>query len=140
MPENENVDLTEELVVPVEELERISKEKKERIKYYEEFPEESPKMETPIRSAMDLMDVPYSEMTEEEKEYFISALKMRNTELDEIAKKAFEENRRLRESRRRELNIVEDSLTFIKNATGNNYAAVCLAIKNLEREVTKYGN
>ena len=119
-----DVDLTNELVTPVEGPNGPA-------------PEET---RMSIRSAMELMDVPYTEMSDEEREYFISALKMRNTELDEIAKKAFEENRRLRESRRKELNMVEDSLSFIKNATGNNYAAICLAIKNLEREVTKYGN
>lgn len=121
MPENENVDLTEELVrevgpnIPA--------------------PEESPKMEAPTRSAMDLMNVQYEDMTEDERKYFISALKMRNKELDEVVKSAFEENRKLRETRNTNLKLMEDTLTFIKTNLGNCYGSVGLAIKNMEREV-----
>lgn len=133
MPENENMDLTEELVVPVEKVKEALEEKKERIKYYEE----PPKMEVPkpTRSAMDLMDVQYEEMTEDEKKYFISALKMRNQELDNIVKSAFEENRKLRSTNNSNLKLMEDTLTFIKTSIGNCYGAVSLAIKNMEREV-----
>ena len=115
MPENENIDLTDELVQPVEEETLIE--------------------ENPTRSAMDLMNVKYEEMTEDEKKYFISALKMRNQELDNITKSAFEENRKLREAHNTNLKLMEDTLTFIKTAVGNAYGAISLAIKNMEREV-----
>ena len=118
MPED-NVDLTEELVRGVEETEQTMMSE----------------MPTPTRSAMDLMTVPYDEMTEEEKRYFISALKMKFEELDSVAKRAFEENRKLREVRNTNLKLMEDTLTFIKTSLGNCYGAVSLAIKNMEREV-----
>lgn len=119
MPENENMDLTEELVKEVEPV------------------IETPKMEVPkpTRSAMDLMNVQYEEMTEDEKKYFISALKMRNQELDNVVKSAFEENRNLRNTNNSNLKLMEDTLTFIKTSIGNCYGAVSLAIKNMEREV-----
>lgn len=119
-----DIDLTNELVNPVEGPNGPA-------------PEET---KISVRSAMDLLEVPYEEMTDEEKKYFISALKMRNNELDEISKKAFEENRRLREARNRDLKIMEDTLTFIKTTVGNSLGSVSLAIKNMEREVNKYGN
>ena len=119
-----DIDLTNELVNPVEGPNGPA-------------PEET-KMS--VRSAMDLLEVPYAEMTDEEREYFISALKMRNNELDEITKKAFEENRKLREARNRDLKIMEDTLTFIKTTVGNSLGSVSLAIKNMEREVNRYGN
>lgn len=117
MPENENMDLTEELVRGVE-------------------PTETPKMEAaPTRSAMDLMNVNYEEMSEDERKYFISALKMRNQELDSVVKSAFEENRKLRDTNNANLRLMEDTLTFIKTTIGNAYGAINLAIKNMEREV-----
>lgn len=124
MEEKENVDLTEELVSPVCDCGC-------------EHPN-GPAPET--RSAMDLMNINYEDMTEDERKYFISALKMRNQELDTIAKKAFEENRRLNEIRRKDITLMEDTLTFIKTEVGQCLGSVSLAIKNMEREVTKYGN
>ena len=117
--ETENMDLTEELVRGVETVEQTV----------------IPEMATPTRSAMDLMNVPYDEMTEDEKRYFISALKMKFEELDSVAKRAFEENRKLREVRNTNLKLMEDTLTFIKTSLGNCYGAVSLSIKNMEREV-----
>lgn len=119
MENQENLDLTEELVTAVEDQKNSTQE---------------------TRSALDLMNVEYEKMTEDERKYFISALKMRNKELDEIAKKAFTENRRLNEIRNKDLTLMEDTLTFIKTEVGQCLGAVSLAIKNIEREVTKYGN
>jgi len=118
MEQNETLDLTEELVNSVEE---------------------------PVtRSAMDLENVPYEEMTDDERKYFISALKMRNKELDAMVKKAFEENKKLNQSwldiRHKDLTLMEDTLTFIKTEVGQCLGSVSLAIKNMEREVQKHGN
>lgn len=124
MEEKENLDLTEDLVAPVEECNYEGK--------HMEAPE--------TRSAMDLINIAYEDMTEDERKYLISALKMRNKELDTITKKAFEENRRLNEIRRKDLTLMEDTLTFIKTEVGQCLGSVSLAIKNMEREVTKYGN
>ena len=119
MPENENIDLTDELVKEVEPVQM-----------------EIPQMEaTPTRNAIELMKVPFDEMTEDEKRYFISASKMKIEELDAIAQKAFEENRKLREVHNANLKLMEDTLTFIKTSVGNCYGAISLAIKNMEREV-----
>ena len=111
------MDLTEELVTPVN----------------GPAPEET-------RSAMDLMDINYEDMTDDERKYFISALKMRNHELDEIAKKAFAENRKIQELRNKDLRLMEDTLTFIKTEVAQCYGSVTLAIKNMEREVRGNGN
>lgn len=118
--EEENVDLTEELMSPVEG------------KHMQE--------EKQTRSAMDLMNEDYENMTDDERKYFISALKMRNQELDTITKKAFEENRKINELRRKDLTLMEDTLTFIKTEVAQCLGSVSLAIKNMEREVQKYGN
>lgn len=122
MEHDENLDLTEDLVSPVCECENHN----------------GPAPET--RSAIDLEKVAYEDMTEDERKYFISALKMRNKELDTITKKAFEENRRINELRKRDLTLMEDTLTFIKTEVGQCLGSVSLAIKNMEREVQKYGN
>lgn len=122
----ENIDATEELMVSTCECGKHAKE------------ENGPAPET--RSAIDLENVDYEDMTEDERKYFISALKMRNKELDTIAKKAFEENRRINELRRQDLTLMEDTLTFIKTEVGQCLGSVSLAIKNMEREVQKYGN
>jgi hypothetical protein len=116
MEPNNSIDCTEELVNP-----------------HGPAPEET-------RSAMDLMNVKYEDMSENERKYFISALKMRNKELDGIAQRAFEENRKLQLARNKDLRIMEDTLTFIKTEVGQCLGSVSLAIKNIEREVQKHGN
>ena len=126
MEQDENLDLTEDLVSPVYGCGKHAKE------------ENGPAPET--RSAIDLENVPYEEMTDDERKYFISALKMRNKELDAITKKAFEENRRINELRHKDLTLMEDTLTFIKTEVGQCLGSVSLAIKNMEREVQKHGN
>lgn len=116
MEPNNSIDCTEELVSP-----------------HGPAPEET-------RSAMDLMNVKYEDMSENERKYFISALKMRNEELDKIVKKVFEENRKVQTARDKDLRLMEDTLTFIKTEVGQCLGSVTLAIKNMEREVQKHGN
>lgn len=118
MPKKENIDLTDELVREVEAT-----------------AEETAVMEEPTRGLAELIDVAYEDMTEDERKYLISALKMKATELDEITKRAFEENRKIREAASTNLRLMEDTLTFIKTSIGNCYGAVNLSIKNIEREV-----
>lgn len=127
MEDNETMDCTEELVNTICECEG---------KHCKCENKEAPE----VRSAMELMNEDYENMTEEERKYFISALKMRNHELDEIAKRAFEQNKKLNEARHKDLSLMEDTLTFIKTEVGQCLGSVSLAIKNMEREVTKYGN
>ena len=130
MEKEENMDYTEELVTPVGEYPQP--ENKQNYETTDEVEQ--------VRSASVLMNVPYNEMTYAEKEYFISALKVRNQELDNLAKKAFEENRKINEARNRDLRLMEDTLTFIKTSVGNCLGSVTLAIKNMEREVRGNGN
>ena len=120
--EETNIDMTNELVTPV--ADNCN----------------APQVFNTTRSAMDLMDVKFEDMTDDERKYFISALKMRNNELDALAKRTFEENRKIQEARNKDLRIMEDTLTFIKTEIGQCYGAVSLAIKNMEREVAKNGN
>lgn len=95
---------------------------------------------TEIRPALVLMDVPYEELTEEEKEYLISALKMKYKECDEMTKRALREADRLRQIHQQELNKIADSLTFIKSLAVNHASTIALSIKNIEREVNNNGN
>lgn len=113
MNPEEPINATEELVTPVE----------------------TPIENKEVRSALELEKVPYNEMTEDEKEYFISALKMKCSELDGLIKRMFEENKRLKETNNKNLALMEDTLTFIKTTVGNSLGSVSLAIKNMEREV-----
>lgn len=118
----ECIDATEELVQSVE-------------------PKHMAEVETePIRTIGELMSVAYEDMTENERKYFISALKMRNQELDNIAKSAFEQVNRQKMLRDKDLRALEDTLTFIKATAANNLGSITLAIKNAEREVKNNGN
>ena len=115
MENQETLDLTEDLVAAVEE------------------PNET-------KSMTDLMNVAYKDLTEDEKEYLISALKTRNNELEKIIKQAFNENKRINKLRDMNLTLMEDTLTFIKTEVGQCLGSVSLAIKNMEREVKNHGN
>lgn len=118
----ECIDATEELVQSVE-------------------PKHMAEVETePIRTVGELMSVAYEDMTENERKYFISALKMRNQELDNITKSAFEQVNKQKMLRDKDLRALEDTLTFIKATVANSLGSVTLAIKNAEREVRNNGN
>lgn len=118
----ECIDATEELVQSVE-------------------PKHMAEVETePIRTIGELMSVAYEDMTENERKYFISALKMRNQELDNIAKSAFEQVNKQKMLRDKDLRALEDTLTFIKATAANSLGSITLAIKNAEREVRNNGN
>jgi hypothetical protein len=118
MPEEATVDCTEELVRPCE------------------VTDGSCKCEAPeSRNLNELISMSINDMTKGEIEYLISALKVKAEETDKIAQRAFEENRKLREARAKDLRTMEDTLTFIKSITANNYNAICLAIKSMQMEV-----
>lgn len=87
------------------------------------------------RSLNELMDEKYEALKEHEKEYLISALKVKLNEVNRIAEKAFDENRKIKEARQHDLRLMEDTLTFIKTTIGNAYGSVSLAIKNMQMEV-----
>lgn len=109
------IDATEELVNPVEEV-------------------------TDIRPVKVLLDIPYEEYTDKEKEYVVSALKMKCQEYEKLAEKAFKEIDRIKQIHQQELNKIANSLTFIKSSAVNHASTIALAIKDLEREVNQYGN
>lgn len=111
--DEENLDATNELVTPVEE--NVQE----------------------LRPIQVLMEVPYAELTEEEKEYLISGLKVRNQELDRITQQTFKEVQKIKQTQDADLAKIEDTLTFIKTEVGQCLGAVSLAIKNIEREVRK---
>lgn len=120
MPVDEPTDRTEELMKSVEKPETIISENED---------------ECNTRSFEELMTVNYDNMTDDERKFMFSALKVKMQELDNIVKKAFEENRRVRDVNNTNLKLMEDTLTFIKTSVGNTYGAISLAIKNMEREV-----
>lgn len=87
------------------------------------------------RSLSELMNEKYGALKEHEKEYLISALKVKLNEVNRIAERAFDENRKIKEARQNDLKLMEDTLTFIKTTVGNAYGSVSLAIKNMQMEV-----
>ena len=123
MDENEKFDATDELVTPMTAPEIEAEEKTEG-----------------IRTMLELASVNYEDMSDMERRYYISGLRVKCKELDEISKKAFAENRKLRERREKELGIIADTLTFIKSTVGNSLGSISLAIKNVESEVKRNGN
>lgn len=109
------IDATEELVKQIEEV-------------------------TEIRSIEELIEVPYAELTEQEKEYLISGLIVRCNEREKMTQRALKEADRLKQIHQRELNKIADSLTFMKSLAVNHASTIALAIKNIESEVNQYGN
>lgn len=119
MEPNETIDATEELMTEIV---------------------ENAVEEMQVRPVEVLVNVPYEELTEDEKKYLISALKTKNNELDSLAKRVMQNTETLRKLFDQDINKVEDTLTFIKTTAQQSYATVLLAIKNLEREVRTHGN
>ena len=109
------IDATEELVKQVEEV-------------------------TDIRPVKELVDVPYGELTEEEKEYLISALKVHCQEREKMTQRALKEADRLKQIHQRELQKIAGTLTFIKSVAVDHASTITLAIKDIEREVNNNGN
>lgn len=95
---------------------------------------------TDIRPVKELVDIPYEELTEEEKKYLISALKVHCQEREKMTQRALKEADRLKQIHLQELNKIADSLTFIKSVAVNHASTITLAIKNIEREVNHNGN
>ncbi|MCQ2968513.1 MAG: hypothetical protein MJ191_00050 [Clostridium sp.] len=102
----EDIDMTEELVEPVN--------------------------QSCIR---DLNEVAYEELTEEEKKGLIAALKLKCNSLDNIAQQAFENNKRIEETYKNKLRKIEDALTFIRTQSRQSTMTIDLVIRELEREV-----
>lgn len=96
--------------------------------------------EMQVRPTEVLVNIPYEELTEDEKKYLISALKTKNSELDSLAKRVIQNTETLKKLFDQDINKVEDTLTFIKTTAQQSYATILLAIKNLEREVRTHGN
>lgn len=117
----EPIDATEELVTSVEETACACEECKCE-------PQES-------RNLAELMTMSINDMTKGEIEFLISGLKMRNEEINKIAENAFAENRKIRETRAKDLKEISGTLQFINSIIVNATTTVTLAIKNLEREV-----
>lgn len=111
----QEIDATEELVKQVEEV-------------------------TDIRPVKELVNVPYEELTEEEKEYLISALKMHCQEREKMTQRALKESDRLKQIHQQELNKIANTLTFIKSLAIDHASTITLAIKDIEREVNHNGN
>ena len=109
------IDATEELVKQIEEV-------------------------TEIRPIEELIEVPYAELTEQEKEYLISGLIVRCNEREKMTQRALKEADRLNQIHQRELNKIANSLTFIKSLAVNHASTIALSIKDIEREVNNNGN
>ena len=110
----ENIDLTDELVCAVDCAEPNC---------------------APMRSAVDLENVEYDDMSEDERRYFISALKMKSSELHKMTQDLFKQMENLRKENEHNIKVAEDTLTFIKSTVTNALGSVSLAIKNYERGV-----
>ena len=95
---------------------------------------------TDIRPVKELVDVPYEELTEEEKEYLISALKVHCQEREKMTQRALKEADRLKQIHQQELNKIANTLTFIKSLAIDHASTIALAIKDIEREVNNNGN
>lgn len=93
-----------------------------------------------IRPVEELMQVAYKELTEEEKEYLISALKVKNDELDRLTKRIMENNKKVANEFNKTIDKIETTLDFIQDAAKNNAVTIALAVKNIEREVRGDGN
>lgn len=116
--EEEKIDFTDELVIPVECCEE----------------------EANVRELTELMHLDINEMSEAEVRYVINALKIKNDEYNKIIESQYNRYRKLNEARDKDLKLMEDTLTFIKTEITQCLGAVSLAIKNMEREVMKHGN
>ena len=110
----ENIDLTDELVCAVDCTEPNC---------------------APMRSAVDLENVEYDDMSEDERRYFISALKMKSSELHKMTQDLFKQMENLRKENEHNIKVAEDTFTFIKSTVTNALGSVSLAIKNYERGV-----
>ena len=115
----ENLDLTDELVCPANWDDTIS---------------EGHNM-APMRSALDLENVEYDDMTEDERRYFISALKMKSSEMQKLTEDLFKQIKEQKQINEHNIKLAEDTLTFIKSTVTNALGSVSLAIKNMERGV-----
>lgn len=100
--------------------------------------EEIDKMQ--IRSVEELKQVPYNELTEEEKQFLISALMVKNDELDNMINRTRENNRKVIEMFNKEINKIEEAFELVRETSRQNYIMTDLIIKNLEREVREHGN
>lgn len=112
-----NIDMTEELMDAVE-MEEVDT----------------------TRNVSELLELNFSELTEQEKEYLISALKVKNNELDTLVKSTFKELDKMRAKAINQEEALRNTLSFIKTNVGNSYGAISLAIKHIEREVMNNGN
>lgn len=112
----ENLDLTDELVCAVNE-------------------DSAEQNCAPIRSAVDLENVEYDDMSEDERRYFISALKMKSSELHKMTQDLFKQIENLRKEKEHNIRVAEDTFAFIKSTVTNALGSVSLAVKNHERGV-----
>lgn len=96
--------------------------------------------EMQIKSIEDLKKIPYDDLTEEEKQFLITGLMVKNDQLDEMYRKEVENKKRVINIFNKEINKIEDTFEFIRDITKNNFLTIDLAIKNLEREVREHGN
>lgn len=93
-----------------------------------------------IRPIEELLQVPYNELTETEKQFLITGLAVKNTELDELINRTKKHNQRVIDLFNKEINKIEDTFQFIRDLNKQHYMTVELVIKNLEREVRENGN
>ena len=96
--------------------------------------------EMQVRPVEELIKIAYEELTEDEKKYLISALKVKNDELDRLTKRIMENNRKVADEFNKTIDKIETTLTFIQDAAKNNAVTIALAVKNIEREVRGDGN
>lgn len=115
----ENLDLTDELVCPANWDNTMSEE--------HNVP--------PMRSAVDLENVEYDDMTEDERRYFISALKMKSSEMQHLTEGLFKQVEEQKQINAHNIKLAEDTLAFIKSTVTNALGSVSLVIKNHERGV-----
>ena len=96
--------------------------------------------EMQIRSVEELINVPYEELSEDEKKYLISALKVKNDELDRLTKRIMENNKKVAAEFNKTIDKIESTLEFIQEASKTNAVTIALAVKNIEREVRGDGD
>ena len=93
-----------------------------------------------IRPVEELINIPYEELSDAERKYLISALKVKNDELDRLTKRIMENNKKVAAEFNKTIDKIESTLEFIQEASKTNAVTIALAVKNIEREVRGDGN
>lgn len=96
--------------------------------------------EMQIRPIDVLKDIPYEELTDEERKYLIAGLKAKNEQLDEIFRRTTENNRKVIKMFNDDITKIEDAFEFIQTLSVMSTKTINLVIKNVEREVREHGN